>query len=277
MRKIKYPLIVSDFDGTLARKDGGIGEKTRRAIDEYVANGGIFAISTGRMPSGILPHAKSLGLKGFLCCGQGSVIINLDNGETIMQAPLSNSQSVAICKKMEEMGLHTHAYGLFDYYCNMDDDALKMYEEAIGIKAKCILDKPLWKYIEETGLESFKLLAMVNPEDSPKIIKELEDAHFENCIVTKSARFLVEICNANYSKGTSVKFLAQEYNIPLERTIAIGDQWNDLSMLQTAGLGIAVANAQPELKAVAKEIPYTNNEDAVGYVIEKYAYAEEEA
>ena len=178
MRKIKYPLIISDFDGTLARKDGGVGEKTRKAIAQYVADGGIFAISTGRMPSGILPRARELGLKGFLCCGQGSVIMDIESGQSIMEGPLSNAQSVAICKKMEEMGLHTHAYGLFDYYCNKDDEALKLYEEAVGIQAKRILDKPLWQYIEETGLCSFKLLAMIEPEDSPKIIAELEKMQF---------------------------------------------------------------------------------------------------
>ena len=57
MRKIKYPLIISDFDGTLVREDGRIDEKTKKAIDEYVKNGGVFAISTGRMPMGILSRA----------------------------------------------------------------------------------------------------------------------------------------------------------------------------------------------------------------------------
>ena len=53
----------------------------------------------------------------------------------------------------------------------------------------------------------------------------------------------MEVSNAKYSKGTSVEFLSQKYNIPMEKTIAVGDQVNDLSMIEMAGLGIAVQNA----------------------------------
>ncbi len=276
MRKMKYPLIVSDFDGTLARRDGTVSERTKKAIERYIQDGGTFAISTGRMPASIIPRARALGLKGMLCCGQGSVIIDLESGEPIMQGRLTNALSVQICKKMEEMGLHTHAYDLFTFYSNMDDEPLKLYEAAVGERAVRVVDKPLWKYIEETGLRSFKFLAMVKSQDAPAIIKELTAANFENCVVTKSASFLVEVCNAEYSKGTAVDFLAKWSGTPIEKTIAIGDQWNDLPMLEKAGLGIAVKNASEELKAVATVAPYTNNEDAVAYVIENYAYTTEE-
>ncbi len=276
MRKIKYPLIVSDFDGTLARRDGTVSEKTKRAIERYIQDGGTFAISTGRMPASIIPRAKALGLKGMICCGQGSVIIDLESGEPILQGSIPNALSVKICKKMEEMGLHTHAYELFRFYANMDDEPLKLYEAAVGEEAIRVLDKPLWKHIEETGMRSFKFLAMVKPEDAPAIIDELRAENFENCVVTKSAKFLVEVCNGTYSKGTSVEFLAKWCGTTMENTIAIGDQWNDLPMLERAGLGIAVANASEELKGVATVVPYTNNEDAVAYVIERYAYTTEE-
>ena len=276
MRKIKYPLVVSDFDGTLARRDGTIGKKTIEAIERYIQDGGIFAISTGRMPSAILPRARELGLKGLLCCGQGSVIMDIESGEVLMQGRLSLDLSIRICKKMEEMGLHTHAYDLYDYYSNTDDEALRLYEEAVKEKAKLVLDKPLWKYIEETGFRSFKFLAMVEPQKAPAILAELSAENFENCVVTKSAKFLVEVCNAAYSKGTSIEFLAKEYNIPITGTIAVGDQWNDLPMIEKAGLGLAVANGAEELKASATVLPYSNEEDAIAYVIENYAYTTEE-
>ena len=61
MRKIKYPLVISDFDGTLVKANGEISEETKKAIAEYIAAGGAFAISTGRLPAGILPCARELG------------------------------------------------------------------------------------------------------------------------------------------------------------------------------------------------------------------------
>jgi len=193
----------------------------------------------------------------------------------LLQGRMSNALSVQICKKMEEMGLHTHAYDLYEYYSNMDDEPLRKYEEAVGIKAKRILDKPLWKYIEETEMQSFKFLMMVDSKESNALIEKISSFQFPNCVVTKSANFLIEICNAAYSKGTALAFLAERFHIPLENTIAIGDQWNDMPMLEKAGLGLAVANAQPELKQIATALPYSNNEDAVAYVIEKYGYYEE--
>ena len=276
MRKINYPLIVSDFDGTLANRESSVSEKNKKAIEQYIADGGIFAISTGRMPSAILPKARELGLKGLLCCGQGSVILDIESGETLLQGRLSHDLSMRICKKMEELGLHTHVYDLYDYYANTDDEALKLYEQAVNKKAKLVLDKPLWKFIEETGMRTFKVLAMVEPQKASKIIEELSAMQFENCVVTKSAKFLVEVCNGAYSKGTAVEFLAKKYNVALKNTIAVGDQWNDLPMLEKAGLGLAVANAATELKEAATVLPYTNNEDAIAYVIENYAYITEE-
>ncbi len=275
MRKIRYPLIASDFDGTLARKDGTVGEKTKKAIDEYIASGGTFALCTGRMPSAILPKARELGLKGLLCCGQGSIILDIESGKPIMQGRLPHDLSVRICKAVEELGLHTHAYDLSEYYSNMDDEPLRMYEEAVKVKAKRVLDKPLWKYIEETGMCPFKFLMMVEPDKSAEYIDKISAMKFEDCVITKSAKFLIEVCNLKYSKATALEFLANKYNVPIEETIAIGDQWNDLPMIKKAGLGLAVANAAEELKAVATTLPYTNNEDAVAYVIENYAYIEE--
>ncbi len=275
-RKIRYPLIVSDFDGTLARRDGTIGEKTIRAIKQYIQDGGIFAINTGRMPAAIMPRVQELGLTGVVCCGQGSVIMDIASGTPVMQGRLSHSISVRICKKMEEMGLHTHAYDLLEYYSNVDDEPLKLYEEAVGKRAELVTDKPLWKFIEETGMRSFKFLAMVDPSKSTAIMQALEAENFENCFVTQSAKFLVEVCNCEYTKGTALDFLTEYYHIPVEKTIAIGDQANDLDMINHAGLGLAVANATEELKQTATVLPYTNNEDAVAYVIECYGYSTEE-
>ena len=80
----------------------------------------------------------------------------------------------------------------------------------------------------------------------------------------------------SYSKGTALKLLAEHYGVPLEKTIAIGDQRNDIPMIEAAGLGFAVKNADEELKKVALVCEYTNEESAVAKIIKQYAYTEEE-
>lgn len=272
-KKLNYPLIVSDFDGTLVNKDGTISLENSKAIQEYVALGGKFAISTGRLPAGILPRANELGLTGMVCTCQGTIIMDIESKEVVSSARLPFETTLRIVKKMEEMGLHIHVYDLWDFYSNMDDDALKIYENAVRGKAKLVLDKPLSKFIEENKFESYKVLAMVRKEDNARVLEALAKENFEGCELTKSSSYLVEVVNANYSKGTAVEFLASYYGIPLEKTIAIGDQQNDLPMIEKAGLGIAVQNADERLKKAADCVcEYTNEESAVAKIIKKYAY-----
>lgn len=276
MRKIKYPLIVSDFDGTLVNDDGTITESNKIAINEYIAAGGVFAISTGRMPAGILPRAKELGLKGIVSCCQGANILDIESGEMIMEGRISPETTYAICKKMEDLGLHIHVYDSWEFYCNMDDEALKMYEYAVRTKATLVLDKPISEFVKEKNLGAYKVLAMVEPKDNARILAALTAENFEGCNTTKSAAFLVEVVNNGYSKGTAVEYLANRYGVDLQNVIAIGDQTNDQPMIEKAGFGIAVKNADEGLKQLADCVfEFTNEEGAVGKIIEKYAYEEE--
>ena len=276
MQKINYGLIVSDFDGTLVREDGTISEYTKQAITQYIARGGKFVISSGRMPSGILPRAKELGLKGLLSCCQGAIIIDIETGKVLQEEAIPWQTAVQIAKKMEELDLHIHIYDFWDFYCNKDDAALKMYENAVRSKAILMTEKPFSEFIADRKMKVFKFLNMVEPKDNATIFNALTEANFEACEVTRSAAYLTEVVNKNYSKGTALEFIAKHFGIPLAKTVAIGDQLNDVSMIEKAGLGIAVNNADESLKAKADEVfAYTNEEDAVGKIIEKYGYTEE--
>lgn len=276
MRKINYGLIVSDFDGTLVCDNGEILESTKKTIAQYRQDGGVFALSTGRLPAGIIPRAAELGLKGAVSCCQGSLIVDIESKKLLFQDFIPNKTAIQICKKLEQLGLHIHVYDVWDYYCNMDDEPLQFYQNVTRTKAKLVLDKPLSRFLEETGMDVCKFLAMVHPKDNAKVIAELEKQGFEGCVVTKSADVLVEVINARNSKGTAVEFLSKYYGVPLEKTVGVGDQWNDIPMIEKAGLGVAVKNADARLKESASVVlDYNNDEGAVGKLIEKYGYTEE--
>ncbi len=276
MQKIRYPLIVSDFDGTLVGSDGNVSKENREAIARYVAAGGTFVVSTGRLPSGILPRVRELGLEGFVCCCQGAIIMDIQSGDLVLDGKLSQSATLAACKEMEGLGLHIHAYDLWEYYANMDDEALKIYEKAVGRKAKLVTDKPLSSFIEETGLRAYKLLAMVEEAQSDEILQKLAATKSEEYALTKSASFLVEVISPNYTKGTAITFLAERLGIEAEQCVAVGDQRNDLEMIEAAGVGIAVKNADDKLKERANcVLEYTNDENAIAKIIEIYGFYEE--
>ena len=129
MRRINYPLIVSDFDGTLVNNDGTISERNKKAITEYVEAGGAFAVSTGRLPGGILPRVRELGLTGKVCCCNGAIVIDTEHNEVLMEDRLSLEATLSACKKMEELGLHIHAYDMWDFYAFDNFDGRKISTE----------------------------------------------------------------------------------------------------------------------------------------------------
>ena len=275
MQKINYGLIVSDFDGTLVRHDGTIPEENKRAIAQYVTDGGAFAISTGRLHYGILDRARELGLKGLVACCQGALIVDIESGKPVQDHMIPHETTLAICRKMEELGMYYQVYDFENFYANNTSDALHLYENAVRKKAICITDQPLSKFVEEKKMSTYKVLAMVDPKDNERLYQEIDKTCFKGCALTKSAPYLIEVINAKSSKGTAVEFLANYYGVPLEKTIAVGDQWNDLPMIEKAGLGIAVQNADQKLKERAVVCSLTNEQGAIAEVIEKYGYTED--
>ena len=150
----------------------------------------------------------------------------------------------------------------------------KRYEKMVGVKG--ILTEELSAFVERERIRPYKILAMVPVEIQNEVYQTFYKEFGEKCYVTNSGASLVEVCNKTYSKGTAMEFLSNYYGVPLEKTLAIGDQQNDVPMLERAGLGIAVKNAQNSLKEKADVVfEYTNNEDAVGRIVEKYGYSEE--
>ncbi len=273
MKTLDYKLIVSDYDGTLVNKDGTISEENKSAIKKFISAGGIFAISTGRMPASILPQAKALGLEGLICCSQGAIILDIKSGELILDKKLTLDATLTACRTMEDMGLHIHGFDLWEYYSNMDDDFLKFYEQVASAKAKLVTDKKLSDFLAEREQPLYRLLAMVMPEDNAKTIAALEAKDLPGCAVTKSMDYLVEIVNPDYSKGTAVAYLAEHYGIPIEKTIAAGDNYNDISMIERAGLGVAVNNAEQALKDAADYVCERDHEHgAIAEVINKFCF-----
>ena len=276
MKKINYPLIVSDFDGTLVKEDGTIAKETSDTIKQYIQDGGTFGICTGRLLPGILPRAKELGLKGLLACFQGAVIVDIETEEVLLEGYLDSEDAAEICKVMEDMDLHIHVYEFDKFYCNRDDWALKEYERIVGVQGIVYTEKPLSQRIREEKMQVVKVLTMVDPQDKIRVYEQANKLLGDRFYVTYSAAFLVEVTQKKYSKGTAVEFMANHYGVPVEKTVAVGDALNDLPMLQRAGVGLAVKNADDQLKSLVTPFGYTNEENAIGKIIEEYGYMPEE-
>ena len=253
---MKYRIFVSDFDGTLVCADGAVSEGNRRAIAAYRAAGGIFAVCTGRMLSSILPRLPELGLTdGLVAAYQGATIADIRTGALLKDDGFRRGDAVRILRWLEEGGHHIHVYTVRDLFCNRADEALRSYERICGVRANVVAGEPLSAFAEREGLRVVKILAMVSPEERRPLMERLRAAFGTGFYVTTSSDFLVEVMPAGQDKASALDFLADYYHVPHEEIAAIGDQLNDLPMVMRAGGKFAVANAEPELRAVAHVVP----------------------
>ena len=271
--KGQYRLIVSDFDGTLRRTEGGVSEGNVRAIADFAAAGGIFALCTGRMAASIRPYAKELDLCGLIAAYQGAIIEEIGSGKLVRDMRIPNAQAIVVCRALEKSGYHIHVYDGDKFYCNREDGLLRQYESICGVKA--IIEPEISAAVAEKGICPHKILIMCAPQERAKAYSEIRNRFGGELYVTTSSEYLVEIVVRGSDKGGALDYLAAHYGIPLSQTVAIGDNINDLPMIEKAGLGVAVENAEQALKDAADFITRSCDEDGVAYVIRKFGLGEE--
>lgn len=266
---MKYDLIVSDYDGTLIKKNGEISDEQLKTINAYVASGGKFTVITGRMTTSILPLVRKLGLKGYVSSFNGGELTEIESGKTLYSKKIKNSLAVEIYKIIESENAYAHGYYCGQYFTPERTTFTDFYEKITFVKAT-LIDKKLSEHFTENKLDTNKILVMDDKEKLDRVMKSLQP-YKDRLNIIRSNDFQIEITTPDATKGNALKYIAQEFNVPIEKTIAVGDGGNDCSMLKTAGLGIAVANAEEITKRSADVVlKYTNEENAVKRIIDEF-------
>lgn len=266
---MRYELFLSDFDGTLVRADGTVSEENKRAIAEYRARGGVFAVVTGRMLTSILPRLRELGLDGGLAVAyQGATVADARTGKLLKNGTFSLDHALKTIRWFEKCGYHVHVYTVDDFWSNMDDGYLKTYERICAVKGK--IEPNLSDMVAAKRLAVVKVLAMVDPKEREAVRQKTQEALGSEFYVTCSSSFLVEVMPQGQNKASAVDFLSEYYGVPREKIAAIGDQLNDLPMLERAGGRFAVSNAEEALKEKATVVA-SCEENGVAEAIGKYA------
>lgn len=271
MSKVNYGLIVSDFDGTLLTTKQTIPQKVKEAIADYVAAGGIFAVCTGRMLASILPQVRSMGLEGLVAAYQGTVIADIESGKLLRNGGFELDDACYICKVLEERGEPINVYADNVMYTTLpaEDGLLTSYEKITGITAHHFEGR-MSDFVRKNKLYCQKIVSVVGPEKKQPLYNYLKSVFGDRFEVTYSAAVLVEVSPKGDDKGAALRFLAAHYGIPPEKTVAIGDNLNDLPMIKAAGVGVAVANGVEEFRSFADEVCSSCNDGGVAEVIRKY-------
>ena len=269
---MRYPIFLSDFDGTLVRADGTVSEGNRRAIEAYRGAGGIFAVVTGRMMTSILPRLRELGLDdGLAVAYQGAMIADVRTGELLKSGGFGREEALQCIRYFERCGYHIHVYVGDEFYSNLDDEPLHTYERICRVKGK--IEPHLSDMVAANSVKVIKVLAMVEAEERDEVKRKAEEFLGDEYFVTCSSPYLVEVMPKGENKASAVEFLSEYYHIPTEKIAAIGDQMNDAPMLDRAGGKFAVSNAEAALKERATVVA-SCEEDGVAEALWKYAMGE---
>ena len=271
--QLPYRLIVSDFDGTLRQTEGGISDGNLSAVEKYTESGGIFALCTGRMPISILPYAKQLGLKGLVASYQGALISDIASGKVVRDGRIPFSDALEICLFLQELDLHIHVYDGDLLYVNKDDAFRAWYEKACNVHG-ILTPFAISETVREKKISPHKIVIVCKAEERDELLRCVSEKFAGRFYITTSTENLVEIVARGCDKGGALRYLADYYGIPLAQTIAIGDNYNDLPMLQAAGLGVAVENGEDTLKKKAGFVTRPCDDDGVAYVIRKFGFGE---
>ena len=277
MENIK--VIIMDVDGTLTNSKKIITERTKNILIEAQKKGAILILASGRPTSGLVDVAKELKMEennGLLVSFNGSKVIDCQTNEVLFNETMSVVQGKAVLEHMKNFRVkpmidkddYLYVHDVFDCHINFKGEPFNVIQyESRGGK---------FKLCEKDDLATFadyplnKILTAGDPEYLSENYKEMMEPFKDslNCVLTAPIYFEFTAKGIDKAKALDTVLTAKGYK--KEEMIAFGDGHNDATMIEYAGLGIAMANAVDSLKTIADEITLSNEEDGIAHTLEKY-------
>ena len=270
---MKKRMLFMDLDGTLLNDAKQISQGNREALNQALERGHGVIITTGRPLKSAMDQAHKLEMDRpgcYLIAYNGAVIYDWAQEKQIFSRTLPYSAVFRTYDRANSMGLHVQTYDtwkvLVEKRC--DDAAVRRYCSLIEMEFNVLED--VRKDLRE---EPVKCL-VINYEEKKDLLK-IEDWIKTNMQDEVDCFFscdqYLEVVPKGMNKGEAVKMLCDMMQIPIENAVAVGDAANDLSMIEAAGIGVAMANGTAEVKQIADYITQRdNNHDGIQEVVERF-------
>lgn len=272
-----YKLIACDLDETLLTSDRSVSDENREAILKADEMGVKFVLATGRGYATVQETLKEVGLHDledeYVISFNGGAVTHNKGNEVLHLQGISHEFANELYKRGQEYDVAMHVYTEKDVYVyNYVDEEREHLEGMMDVIE--VFDKDL-EFLKDEPI--VKLLYMNTDRNYLNTIEEDLKDITQDADVSYSSNRYIEFNYKGVNKGAGITFLADKLGIDIEETIAIGDNFNDLPMLETAGLSVGVANMVPELKEKMDYITEANhNESAIAEVINKFILNPEE-
>ena len=271
---MKYKLLVLDVDGTLLNDEREISKRTLAALLKVQQMGVRIVLASGRPTYGLMPLAKTLELGnygGFVLSYNGCQTIKAQNGEILFERRINPEMLPYLEKKARKNG-----FAIFTYH---DDTLITDSPDNEYIKNEALLNN--LKIIREDEFSTaidFAPCKCMLVSDKEKALIGLEQ-HWEKRLAGtldafRSEPYFLEVVPCGVNKANTLGALLEHLGVTREEVIAVGDGVCDVTMLQLAGMGVAMGHSQDSVKVCADYVTASNEEDGVALAVEKLILAE---
>ena len=272
MSRIK--LIMSDIDGTILDKNHQLDSYLIELMPLLKQRDIPFVLASARSPLGIAPISKELGITDFpIACYNGALISLGD--KILSQHSIDKSELLLLHDflKKEFPTVSINVYSGKDWLVNTIDEWVEIEATITGESPKVT---SIADFIRDEKTLVHKLLLIDNTDTIQKLQKNLSSIDFPQTDFYLSKDNYLEVTHNQVSKKQALLELANYYQLPLTSIMTLGDNYNDIPMIETAGLGIAMGNAPRDVKTCAKAVTDSNEQNGVSkaiklHVLDKYS------
>lgn len=260
-----YKLMAVDIDGTLLNNSSELTENTKNAIRQGVEKGLIFTIASGRPIQGIEGLNKTLDLDVPFITYNGAMVVLGKSRKVLYEQKLSQKDARDIIELGEKYQVTITVWKNNRLYVAKLNERVNEYKMISGVEP--IVTDNMEKLIED-GVT--KVLWYDEVEKIEQCQQEIGTHLSGNVNFHASRPYFLEFVDKKASKAIAMEKLGEYYGIKKQEMIAVGDGYNDISMIEYAGLGVAMANAPEGVKEKADYITLSNEEDGVAHVIYEF-------
>ena len=269
-------ILFTDIDDTLLNKDKSVSKENREAIRRLLEQGHYFVLMTGRpIATGrIVIRELELTQPGcYMAAYNGGVIYDCAAGRILSERTLPMEVTKELIDEAHKEGIYVQTYQRDTIITEKDGKELEFYLSNAVMRYQLVDD--LFSSLDK---EPNKVI-LINVDDTDRL-RQFQESH--SYLEERSNSFFshdefLEYCPKGINKGSGVHYISSFLDIPMENTVAVGDERNDIAMVRAAHVGVAVKNAHSELMKVADYVTEHDNEHgAIAEVIEKYILSPEE-
>lgn len=261
---MSYQLIALDLDGTLLTDDKAITAKTLALLERLRDEGVYIAICTGRSALSVRPLLQDNPFASHFITDNGGTVQEIATDRMLYTSTIPRSF-------LETMKQVIQTY---DVLCDVTTEdhvyVEGLTEQIVEMYREYLIEPTASDDLQHIPQDPMKFTIAGESSILDDLVPHLVTQYGDDLKVVRSGEHFIDVMKVGTTKGKALKMLADHLQLQAENVLAIGNYYNDLEMLQYAGLGIAMDNSPDDLKAIADEVTLSNNDDGVRVALEKW-------